>query len=81
MTYLVITVVEVEADSVNDAAERALEYNARNGFDQFVQPKNNITEAAVEAALEGAEQAIGPVPTCPTFLAKHAGDQYSGGLQ
>lgn len=58
MTYIVITAVEVEAESVNDAANRAMEHVAHNGAEHFVQPANSITRAAVETALQGAELAV-----------------------
>jgi hypothetical protein len=57
-TYIVITAVEVEAGSINDAAERAMEHVAKNGAEHFVQPANSVTRAAVEAALDGAEMAV-----------------------
>jgi len=58
MTYLVITVTELEADSVNDAGERALALQMAIGFEQFVHVKTHLTEAAVESALLGAELAV-----------------------
>jgi len=52
MKYLVVKVMEIDADSAIEAAERADTVD----WPSWVQPHNSVTLAACEAALVGAEE-------------------------
>ena len=58
MTYIVITAHEVEANSINEAAEKAMESLAHNGAEYFVQVANAFTRSSLESALDGAELVV-----------------------
>jgi hypothetical protein len=53
MTYLVVQVTEVEADSPKQAAERVQEFQNQT---YFVHRASKLTTAQCETALNGAEE-------------------------
>lgn len=65
MQYLVIKIMQINGDSPKDAVERAEELEAHGGWPAFVQVANRVTEAAAEACLLGAVEAVeGPGIIC-----------------